>query len=241
MGRCVTNSLLCTHTHTLALQVMIRGDIFLNTSLTEAFCMAILEAASCNLYIVSTNVGGIPEVLPPHMIRHAEAQEDALFEALSETVDAFASGKIDTSTFHGQVERMYSWRDVGARTDAVYQEAMRAASGCAAGSMVGARHGSLFAYDDESYAELLGRLARYYKCGAVLGKLACLIVVLDCVLLHVLECLFPASRIDIAPAFAMDGSYNGHLAEALARPLLQGGHGEVAAVECRPSPSPALN
>jgi len=32
------------------------GDIFLNTSLTEAFCIAILEAACCGLQIVSTRL-----------------------------------------------------------------------------------------------------------------------------------------------------------------------------------------
>lgn len=46
---------------------LIKGHIFLNTSLTEAFCIAIVEAASCGLLVVSTDVGGIPEVLPRHM------------------------------------------------------------------------------------------------------------------------------------------------------------------------------
>jgi hypothetical protein len=40
---------------------LIRGQIFLNTSLTEAFCIAIVEAASCGLLVVSTKVGGLPE------------------------------------------------------------------------------------------------------------------------------------------------------------------------------------
>lgn len=31
--------------------VLVRGHIFLNTSLTEAFCMAIVEAASCGLQV----------------------------------------------------------------------------------------------------------------------------------------------------------------------------------------------
>jgi len=48
-------------------QVLNRGHIFLNTSLTETFCLSNLEAASCGLLVVSTNVGGIPEVLPPGM------------------------------------------------------------------------------------------------------------------------------------------------------------------------------
>ena len=45
-------------------EVLVRGHIFLNTSLTEAFCIAIVEAAACGLMVVSTNVGGVPEVLP---------------------------------------------------------------------------------------------------------------------------------------------------------------------------------
>ena len=38
-------------------QLLVRGQIFLNTSLTEAFCMAIVEAASCGLAVVSTAAG----------------------------------------------------------------------------------------------------------------------------------------------------------------------------------------
>ena len=44
--------------------ILRRGDIFLNCSLTEAFCTAIVEAASCGLVVVATGVGGVPEVLP---------------------------------------------------------------------------------------------------------------------------------------------------------------------------------
>lgn len=57
-------------------KVLIKGDIFLNTSLTEAFCIAIVEAASCGLFVVSTKVGGIPEVLPESMITFAEPNGD---------------------------------------------------------------------------------------------------------------------------------------------------------------------
>lgn len=52
--------------------VLCRGHIFLNTSLTEAFCIALVEAASCGLLSVSTNVGGIPELLPSDMIYLAD-------------------------------------------------------------------------------------------------------------------------------------------------------------------------
>ena len=40
----------------------LQGHIFINASLTEAFCMAIVEAASVGLLVVSTRVGGVPEV-----------------------------------------------------------------------------------------------------------------------------------------------------------------------------------
>jgi glycosyltransferase involved in cell wall biosynthesis len=42
--------------------VLCRGHVFLNCSLTDSFCMAVLEAAACGLHVVSTRVGGIPEV-----------------------------------------------------------------------------------------------------------------------------------------------------------------------------------
>ena len=57
-------------------QVLIRGQIYLNTSLTEAFGISIIEAACAGLYVVSTRVGGVPEILPDDMIEFAHADED---------------------------------------------------------------------------------------------------------------------------------------------------------------------
>ena len=57
-----------------------RGHIFLNTSLTESFCIAILEAACCGLLVVTTDVGGVPEVLPPHMAYLARPNVPELHE-----------------------------------------------------------------------------------------------------------------------------------------------------------------
>jgi len=48
----------------------------MNTSLTESFGIAILEAACAGLYVVSTRVGGVPEILPEDMISFAEPDED---------------------------------------------------------------------------------------------------------------------------------------------------------------------
>ena len=63
------------HSRTLP-QVLIQGSIFMNTSLTEAFGIAILEAACAGLYVVSTRVGGVPEILPEDMISFANPDED---------------------------------------------------------------------------------------------------------------------------------------------------------------------
>lgn len=66
--------------------VLVRGHLFLNCSLTEAFCIAILEAVSCGLFVVSTRVGGVPEVLPEHMIKYAEPNAADIVEALSDAI-----------------------------------------------------------------------------------------------------------------------------------------------------------
>ena len=49
--------------HSNVRDVLVQGHVFLNTSLTEAFCIAIVEAAACGLFVVTTDVGAIPEVL----------------------------------------------------------------------------------------------------------------------------------------------------------------------------------
>lgn len=61
--------------HKDVLSVLSRGHIFMNTSLTEAFGIAILEAACTGLYVVSTRVGGVPEILPKDMISFADPEE----------------------------------------------------------------------------------------------------------------------------------------------------------------------
>ena len=63
-----------------------RGHIFLNTSLTETFCLSMLEAASCGLLVVSTDVGGIPEVLPPGMAYLAKPDADSLMVQLLKAI-----------------------------------------------------------------------------------------------------------------------------------------------------------
>lgn len=84
--------------HDKVRDVLCRGHIFLNTSLTEAFCIAIIEAASCGLLCVSTNVGGVPEVLPPDMIYLAPASPKPMIEQLEKAIANYKN--IPSSVFH---------------------------------------------------------------------------------------------------------------------------------------------
>jgi phosphatidylinositol N-acetylglucosaminyltransferase subunit A len=106
--------------HNEVRNVLVRGHIFLNTSLTEAFCIAIVEAASCGLKIVSTNVGGIPEVLPKHMVNLADPDPIKIIEALTSAIQQAKSTA--TQEFHEQVKEMYNWRNVAERTEKIYKQ-----------------------------------------------------------------------------------------------------------------------
>lgn len=79
------------------------GDIFLNTSLTEAFCMAIVEAASAGLLVTSTNVGGVPEVLPHDLCILAEPEPQAIIDAVSTAVARVLHCPVDRQAQHERV------------------------------------------------------------------------------------------------------------------------------------------
>lgn len=107
--------------HTQVPEVLRRGNIFLNTSLTEAYCMAIVEAASCGLKVVSTRVGGIPEVLPPQLIYLSEPDIYALQARLENAIDDFVKGvTMPPNECHEIVRRLYTWHNVTSRTEKVY-------------------------------------------------------------------------------------------------------------------------
>lgn len=165
---------------------MIKGDIYLHPSLTEAFGTVIVEAASCGLYIVATAVGGVPEVLPPHMTIFAKPEEDGnshsysidridLIAATSKAILTLRRKAVNPKLFHQEIRNMYSWNDIASRTEKVYNDITL-----------------------RTPLPLIDRLKRYYGCGAWAGKLFCLLVALDFLLLWFLEFCFPPERIDIA-------------------------------------------
>lgn len=110
-------------------EVLTRGHLFLNCSLTEAFCIAILEAVSCGLFVVSTRVGGVPEILPPHLINFAEPNVASIVSALDAAIPRVieARGRAPSSypfALHQQVKAMYNWHEVAERTERVYTQAL---------------------------------------------------------------------------------------------------------------------
>ena len=54
----------------------------------QAFCIAILEAVACGLRVVSTKVGGVPEILPRHMLQFAEPNVKALLDCISGVISS---------------------------------------------------------------------------------------------------------------------------------------------------------
>ncbi|RMZ68653.1 phosphatidylinositol n-acetylglucosaminyltransferase gpi3 subunit [Pyrenophora seminiperda CCB06] len=179
--------------------VMVRGHIYLCPSLTEAFGTVIVEAASCGLYVVATRVGGIPEVLPTHMVEFAAPEEDELVEATGRAIAKLRAGKVRTELFHNQVKQMYSWTDIAQRTERVYDgisgvishsEFYQGAGAAGAWSATRGRAGV------QSFA-LIERLKRYFGCGIWAGKLFCICVIVDYLIFLILEIFAPRSRIDI--------------------------------------------
>lgn len=158
-------------------KILVKGDIFINTSLTEAFCIAIVEAACCGLQVVSTKVGGVPEVLPPDLIQLAEPSSKAVMEALETAIEKHRTGNfVPPAEVHERVKKLYTWQNVAKRTEAVYDTIAQ-----------------------EPYTDLSGRLQRYPKqCGAVAGRLFMLIAVINYLLLTVLQWWTPDKSIDIA-------------------------------------------
>ncbi|XP_058465005.1 phosphatidylinositol N-acetylglucosaminyltransferase subunit A isoform X2 [Malaya genurostris] len=135
--------------HSQVRDVLTQGHIFLNTSLTEAYCMAIVEAASCGLQVVSTRVGGIPEVLPESLILLTDPTVKSLYRGLLVAIQKEANkrqlvcmdmnGGLDglgewkdsrTGTVLCPFERnnivanLYNWDNVTVRTEKVYRKVL---------------------------------------------------------------------------------------------------------------------
>ncbi|KAM3134405.1 hypothetical protein pb186bvf_013518 [Paramecium bursaria] len=102
---------------------LVRGQIFLNTSLTEAFCIAVVEAASCGLYVISTDVGGVSEVLPSDILHLAEPNPESIIKAIDEGIPKSHFNQY--YKIHQRVSQMYSWNHVADRVEKVYENVLK--------------------------------------------------------------------------------------------------------------------
>lgn len=167
--------------HANVRNVLVRGHIFLNCSLTESFCIAILEAASCGLFVVSTKVGGVPEVLPDDMIMLAKPTTVDLSKVLSNAIHE-KLGKdgsnvtFDSNDFHSRISQMYSWEQVATQTVEVYRKVLA-----------------------KERLSFLQRLARYKSTGPIAGYVTCFIAVSLHFLVKIVEYCQPRGEIDVVP------------------------------------------
>lgn len=167
--------------HEKVRDVMCQGEIYLHPSLTEAFGTVLVEAASCGLLIVSTNVGGIPEVLPESMTVHApETSVSSLVEATDKAISLIKSGKIETSSFHQEVSSMYNWMNVARRTEKVYEGVFKDAQP-----------------KDKNWVHMVKRF--YRRDGSWAKHLYVLCAIVEYIIYIVLEWLYPREEVDVAP------------------------------------------
>mmetsp|Transcript_7417 Transcript_7417/g.11911 ORF Transcript_7417/g.11911 Transcript_7417/m.11911 type:complete len:441 (+) Transcript_7417:2502-3824(+) len=168
--------------HAQVRNVLCRGSIFLNCSLTESFCMAILEAACCGLYVISTRVGGIPEVLPPDMVKFAETPTPgAIIESVESAIEQHLVNRVDPYEQHNRVSKMYDWNNVAERVVKVYTK-------------VKARSAEKEGNTWET------KFQRYQAVGPIAGVMSVFLIIFDSILLWALEWFRPASAIERAPS-----------------------------------------
>nr|KAF6436182.1 phosphatidylinositol glycan anchor biosynthesis class A [Rousettus aegyptiacus] len=139
--------------------------------------MAIVEAASCGLQVVSTRVGGIPEVLPENLIILCEPSVKSLCEGLEKAISQLKSGTLPApENVHNIVKTFYTWRNVAERTEKVYDRVA-----------------------GEAVLPMDRRLDRLIShCGPVTGCIFALLAVFNFLFLMFLRWMTPDSFIDVA-------------------------------------------
>uniref|UniRef100_H2YTV2 PIGA GPI anchor biosynthesis domain-containing protein n=1 Tax=Ciona savignyi TaxID=51511 RepID=H2YTV2_CIOSA len=148
--------------------ILNEGHIFLNTSLTEAFCMAIVEAACCGLQVVSTRcvfaviLGkmGFLSVLPPNLIHLSEPRVESLIHALDDVIMRVKENKVLTKQeMHEEKKYLYTWQKVAERTEKVYDAAVK-----------------------QPQPQLSNRIHKFYRCGPIIGKIFILFIIFNHIL-----------------------------------------------------------
>ena len=92
-----------------------RADVYINSSLSEAFPLPVGEAMACGAPVVAARVGGIPD-----MVIHGETgllfepnDADALAEELLELLDDPQRRETLRTAAAQRIETVYSWDRIG--------------------------------------------------------------------------------------------------------------------------------
>ncbi|OAG29585.1 phosphatidylinositol glycan, class A [Nematocida displodere] len=103
--------------------VLNNSDLFLNTSLTDAFCITLIEAAACGLYVVSTNVDGIGEVLPKEMVTLTSTTPESILRGIEEALPKIP--KYNKALSHQRVKLLYQWPKIAKETERIYRSIVK--------------------------------------------------------------------------------------------------------------------
>jgi len=174
-------------------ELLHRGQILLNCSLTESFGITLLEAAACGLLTVSTNVGGIPDVLPRDMAILAPPEPEALVNAVGKAIDRLET--VDPHDFHKRVSEAYSWEKTAKMTEQVYEASCRC-----------------------EQTELADRFLRCLRRSSVFGVLLCMIAAALHVELLFLEWIRPRPRAETLSRDAFGSTASKVLDKVVQRP-----------------------
>ncbi|CCE62783.1 hypothetical protein TPHA_0D01420 [Tetrapisispora phaffii CBS 4417] len=167
--------------HEKVRDVMCQGDIYLHASLTEAFGTVLVEAASCGLLIVTTTVGGIPEVLPSHMMVYADdTSVTKLVESLNKAIKILKENKYNGSKVHEEIEGMYDWSLIARRTMNVYTGIFENAKP-----------------DDKNWLTMIKKFNE--RDGIWAKHLYMLCGIVEYLLFLLFEILYPSKNIELAP------------------------------------------
>ena len=110
------------------------------------------------------------------MIQFAQPSVSSLVDAVADAIPV--AKRVDPTEFHERVRYMYSWDEVAARTEQVYDKIARAPP-----------------------VSLIERFERYGSVGPVAGILCCFIAASIHLYWRLLEWTSPASAIEAAPDF----------------------------------------
>ena len=175
--------------HNKVREFMIQGHIYLNTSLTESFCIAIVEAASTGLYTIATDVGGVGEVLPENMVKLVNADKKSIIQGIKETLEKFDQIKDKTKDYSNVLKSAYNWDKVSHKTLQVYKKAM--------------------CYKDRS---IITRMKKALGIGHISGVFYLCLIALDYLLFMALSVFCPRSSYKKEPKFDYE-NYKKYLKE----------------------------